>query len=65
MIGHSYFYSNPAVSSDVILILRDNFDPGAENGRPLIKMGPSLWSITDDYPVFRKPETGGSETSSK
>jgi esterase/lipase superfamily enzyme len=54
MIGHSYFYSNPAVSSDVILVLRDNLDPGAENGRPLIERGPSMWQITDDYPVFRK-----------
>jgi esterase/lipase superfamily enzyme len=54
MIGHSYFYANPAVSSDVILILRDNLAPGAENGRPLIKRGPGLWSITDDYPLFRE-----------
>lgn len=34
-IGHSYFHSHPAVSSDLILVLRDDLDPGVENGRPL------------------------------
>jgi len=64
VIGHSYFYSNPAVSSDVILILRDNLDPGAENGRPLIKRGRSLWSITDDYPLSPKSRKRAAETES-
>lgn len=49
-VGHSYFYSHPAVLSDLILILRDNLDPGAENGRPLEPLGPSYWGIEEDYP---------------
>lgn len=48
-IGHGYFYNNPAVSSDVILILRDGRDPGAEHGRPLESLAPELWRIEDGY----------------
>jgi len=48
-IGHSYFYNNPAVSSDVILALRDSKTPGAENGRPLKPLAPELWRIEDGY----------------
>lgn len=50
LIGHSYFYSNRAVLSDLILILRDNCPPGAENGRPLASSGEQgFWLIDDDY----------------
>jgi len=49
-LGHSYFHESPAVSSDVILLLRDNRSPGAENGRPLIKHNDSFWEIDDTYP---------------
>jgi len=49
-IGHSYFHASPAVSSDVILLLRDNRGPGAENGRPMIKRLDNFWEIRDDYP---------------
>src|SRR5205823_6706836 len=31
--GHNYFHSNPAVSSDLILLMRYEKLPGAENGR--------------------------------
>ncbi|MHC4126664.1 MAG: alpha/beta hydrolase [Planctomycetota bacterium] len=49
--GHDYFHSNPAVSSDVILLLRYGRDPGADNGRPLLKPeGGGFWTITKDYP---------------
>jgi esterase/lipase superfamily enzyme len=48
--GHSYFYSNPAVSSDLILLLRYNLEPGAENGRPLRMTENSFWAIDDAYP---------------
>ncbi len=48
-IGHAYFHSNPAVSSDLILILRDNKQPGAENGRPLRHPDDGFWEIRDDY----------------
>lgn len=47
--GHAYFWINPAASSDVILLLRDNADPGAENGRPLIKRSENFWLLRDDY----------------
>lgn len=54
LIGHDYFFSSPAVSSDLVLILRDNRAPGAENGRPLIKRQNNYWEINDDYP----PDSG-------
>ncbi len=50
--GHSYFYQSPAVSSDVILILRDDLDPGKEHGRPLRKGPPHYWIVDENYPVF-------------
>ena len=40
--GHYYFYTSPAVSSDLILLLRDNHDPGQANGRPLINVDSEL-----------------------
>ena len=48
--GHTYWIDNPAVLSDVILILRDDLPPGAENGRPLIRAETGLWEIYDGYP---------------
>lgn len=50
--GHNYFHASPAVSSDLILMLRDNRDPGQANGRPLIKVDPEVnfWQISDGYP---------------
>jgi esterase/lipase superfamily enzyme len=50
--SHFYFYSHPAVSSDLILLLRDNRGPGAENGRPLTREADGLWRIGQDYPAF-------------
>lgn len=47
--GHAYFWINPAASSDVILLLRDNAEPGAENGRPLIKQSENFWLLNEDY----------------
>jgi esterase/lipase superfamily enzyme len=49
-LGHTYFYSSPAVSSDLILLLRDNLEPG--NGRPLTchEETSQYWSIGKDYP---------------
>ena len=54
--GHSYFHSNPAVSSDLILLLRDDRQPGAANGRPLTKVGPNYWDLDNDYPGTLKDE---------
>ena len=50
--GHSYFREAPAVSSDVVLTLRDDLDPGAP-GRPLISEGEGLkfWRIPEGYPA--------------
>ena len=50
--GHSYFSTNPAVSSDLILLLRYGRAPGAENGRPLLHLGANFWRIKEDYPIF-------------
>ena len=47
--GHSYFIDNPAVLSDLILLLRDDRPPGAEHGRPLLHRDDGFWEIRDDY----------------
>ncbi len=52
--SHFYFYSHPAVSSDLILLMRDNRSPGAENGRPLSREPDGLWRIGEDYPAVRQ-----------
>ena len=49
-LGHSYFYANPAVSSDLMLLLRYQLLPGAEYGRPLGVTDVGLWVVDDDYP---------------
>ena len=51
-IGHNYFHTSPAVSSDLILLLRDSLDPGTNNDRPLIQLDQNYWKITDDYLMF-------------
>ena len=48
--GHNYFYSNPAVCSDLLLALRYERAPGAENGRPLDIQESGFWQIHDNYP---------------
>jgi esterase/lipase superfamily enzyme len=48
--GHGYFHSNPAASSDLILLVRYGFAPGAENGRPLEAVAPGFWLIKPEYP---------------
>ena len=47
--GHSYFRTNPSVSSDVILLLRYGLPPGSP-GRPLEKLGPGFYKIPPGYP---------------
>ena len=55
--GHNYFHSNPAVSSDLILLLRYQKMPGPENGRPLLVKENGFWSIDDKYPnLVRHPD---------
>lgn len=57
--GHSYFYDHPAVSSDLMLLLRDNKDPGVENGRPLKPLAPGFWLLQEGYPNVAPPEKAG------
>jgi esterase/lipase superfamily enzyme len=47
--GHSYFRTNPAVASDLVLAVRYGRPPGAENGRPLEHVRGLFWRIDDDY----------------
>ena len=49
-LGHSYFHANPAVSSDLVLLLRYQLLPGAAHGRPLGVSDIGLWIVHDDYP---------------
>jgi hypothetical protein len=55
--GHSYFHSNPAVSSDLILLIRYQLPPGAEYGRPLRVDEKGFWVIDDHYPGPAQPTT--------
>ena len=47
--GHSYFRNAPTVSSDLVLMLRDDLDPGS-SGRPLKHNGFIFWEIPLGYP---------------
>jgi len=49
-VGHGYFINNPAVLSDLILILRDGKDAGAEHGRPLARDEGTFWQLRNGYP---------------
>jgi esterase/lipase superfamily enzyme len=49
LIGHGYFRSNPAASSDLILILHEGGRPGIP-ARPLTHETLNLWSMPGDYP---------------
>jgi esterase/lipase superfamily enzyme len=47
--SHNYFRTNSAVSSDLVLTVRYDRSPGAENGRPLEHVEGLFWRIEDDY----------------
>ncbi|UCD73782.1 MAG: alpha/beta hydrolase [Phycisphaerales bacterium] len=49
-LGHSYF-DDPAVFSDLILLLLDDRPPGASHGRPLEVVVPGFWVLRDGYPA--------------
>ncbi len=53
--GHDYFRTNPAVSSDLVLMIRYGLKPGDE-GRPLENVGLNFWSLPDGYPANAKIE---------
>ena len=47
--GHSYFRDAPSVSSDVVMVLRKDLDPGPD-GRPLVHEGLKFYEIPTGYP---------------
>lgn len=49
-IDHSYFRKVPSVSSDLILMLRDDLEAGSP-GRPLESVGYKFWKIPKGYPA--------------
>ena len=53
--GHDYFRTNPAVSSDLVLMIRYGLKPG-EAGRPLEHIGLNFWRVPEDYPANAKVE---------
>jgi len=57
-MGHNYFHANPAVSSDLILLLRYNLPPGGPDGRPLGISRTGFWIIDNDYPGDFQPPAG-------
>ncbi len=46
---------NPAVSSDLVLMIRYGLKPG-EPGRPLEHIGLNFWRVPEDYPANAKIE---------
>lgn len=64
-VGHSYYAQSPAVSSDLILILRDNRSPGAENGRPLNPRMTNFWELGDNYLQTKTQATEIAEVSDR
>lgn len=47
--SHSYILQHPAALSDVIMVLRDGRSPGAEHGRPLVRVAEGIWELNNDY----------------
>ncbi len=47
-VGHDYFHSNPAVSSDLINLILYNAPPGSKE-RPLKKIENNFWSLAPNY----------------
>ena len=44
-IGHSYFVSDPAVSADLVSLVRYGLEPG-DPGRPLEEISRPFWKIS-------------------
>jgi len=49
-LSHGYFHENPAASSDLLLLLRENCDPGPDGPRPLEPVVNGFWRLKRDYP---------------
>jgi esterase/lipase superfamily enzyme len=56
--GHSYFRDAPTVASDLVLMLRDDLDPGTP-GRPLTPLGHHFWGVPPGYPEVEAAHQGG------
>ena len=53
--GHGYFANNPAVSSDLIALIRYRLEPGVP-GRPLRPVVPPIiWEVKTDL-VIQSPD---------
>jgi len=50
-IGHGYFHSDPAGSSDLINVIRYDLEPGAKHDRPLGHSDSRFWYFADGYPT--------------
>jgi len=50
--GHSYFRDAPTVSSDLIIMLRDDVNPGPP-ARPLESLGSKFWRVPPGYPAVQ------------
>lgn len=48
--SHSYFHSDPAASSDLVLTVRYGLEPGSAQGRPLKPLEANFWMIEPGYP---------------
>ena len=48
--GHSYFRNNPSVSSDIVLLIRYDREPGTPS-RPLKPLGLHFWEVPAGYPT--------------
>ena len=59
--SHAYVFGHPAALSDVVAVLRDRLDAGAEHGRPLEPRGDGTWLLTNDY--FAEVGEGRSDSS--
>jgi esterase/lipase superfamily enzyme len=49
-IGHSYFVSDPAVSSDLVAVIRYGLEPG-DPGRPLEEVSRPFWKVSRTPPA--------------
>ena len=46
--SHAYMFANPAAMSDLVLLLRDQKQAGAQNGRPM-KPNVGWWYLDNTY----------------
>ncbi|MBX3359858.1 MAG: alpha/beta hydrolase [Phycisphaeraceae bacterium] len=53
--SHGYIFQHPAAFSDLILLLRDNQDPGPGTVRPLYRKTAGIWQLDNDYLKPRSP----------